>query len=87
MGNSTNVPIEQRVRLWVKLVPRLLAHLAVDHVVLLSHSSGTIYLLNTLYHCREVLHPERPYVALLGTFLHIENDPVAECLTDGSPVG
>ena len=87
MGNSTIVPIEERVRVWVKLVPHLLAHLAIDHVALLSHSSGTIYLLNTLYHCREILHPERPYIALLGMLFHIENDPVAECLTDGSTLG
>ena len=67
MGNSTDVPMSQRVRVWLRLVPLLLAHLAIDHVALLSHSSGAIYLLNTLYHCREILHPDRPYAVLLGT--------------------
>ena len=66
MGNTAEVPIDQRIPIWLELVPKLLSHLSIDHVALLSHSSGTIYLLNTLYHCRDILHPERPYVAFLG---------------------
>ncbi|BDD57485.1 hypothetical protein MAP00_002844 [Monascus purpureus] len=65
MGNSTNTPLDQRVPVWLEIVPHLLAHLGIEHVALISHSAGTIYLLNTLYHCRGILHPERPYVALL----------------------
>ncbi|THC90765.1 hypothetical protein EYZ11_009765 [Aspergillus tanneri] len=70
MGNSTNVPIEKRVSAWLDLVPRLLDHLHIDHVALVSHSSGTIYLLNTLYYCRGVLHPKRPYVALFAPWVN-----------------
>lgn len=66
MGHSTNVALHQRVSVWVELVPRLLAHLNIEHVSLVSHSNGTIYLLNTLYHCRGILHPEKPFVGLLG---------------------
>ena len=66
MGNSTDVPLDQRLSIWIELVPRLLAHLEIEHVALVSHCAGTIYLLNTLFYCRELLHPERPFVAFLG---------------------
>lgn len=65
-GASTNVPLEKRLAIWLELVPCLLAHRGIEHVALVSHSAGTIYLLNTLYHCRSILHPDRPFVALLG---------------------
>lgn len=66
MGKSTDVPLEQRVPVWLELVPRLLEHLGIEHVALASHSAGTIYLLNTLYHYRDILHPEKPSVTMLG---------------------
>jgi hypothetical protein len=66
MGNSTDVPLVQRVSAWVEIVPRLLAHLDIQHVSLASHSAGTIYLLNTLYYCRDILRPDKPMVTLLG---------------------
>ena len=66
MGNSTDVPLDQRLSIWVELVPRLLAHLEIEHVALVSHCAGTIYLLNTLFYCRELLHPKKPFVAFLG---------------------
>ena len=69
MGASAPVPLEKRVPVWIDLVPRLLAHLNIPHVALASHSAGMIYLLNVLFHCRELLHPERPYVAFLGNYL------------------
>ena len=85
MGKSTDVPLHQRVAVWVELVPQLLAHLGIKHVSLVSHSAGTIYLLNTLYHYRSILHPEKPFVALLGKsmsltspILHAATMPVAE---------
>jgi hypothetical protein len=34
----------QRVSTWIETVPRLLAHLDIQHVSLASHSAGTIYL-------------------------------------------
>ena len=66
IGQSTNVPIEQRISSWVEVVPKLLAHLEIPHVALASHSAGTLYLLNTLYSCRQILSPTRPYAALMG---------------------
>lgn len=66
MGNSTNVPLAQRVSTWIETVPRLLAHVGIQHVSLVSHSSGTMYLLNTLYHCRDILYPEKPMATMLG---------------------
>ncbi|KAE8381251.1 Alpha/Beta hydrolase protein [Aspergillus bertholletiae] len=69
MGNSSDVPLDKRLSIWVELVPRFLAHLGIDHVALVSHSAGTLYLLNTLFHCRELLHPERPFVALLAPWV------------------
>ncbi|KAJ1709607.1 Alpha/Beta hydrolase protein [Aspergillus flavus] len=69
MGNSTDVPLDQRLSIWIELVPRLLAHLEIEHVALVSHCAGTIYLLNTLFYCRELLHPERPFVAFLAPWV------------------
>ncbi|KAK7427772.1 hypothetical protein QQZ08_005710 [Neonectria magnoliae] len=69
MGKSTDVPLHQRVPVWIELVPLLLAHLGIAHVSLASHSAGTIYLLNTLHHCRDLLHPEKPFVALLSPWV------------------
>ncbi|KAE8415052.1 hypothetical protein BDV36DRAFT_263764 [Aspergillus pseudocaelatus] len=69
MGNSTDVPLDQRLSVWVELVPRLLAHLEIEHVALVSHCAGTIYLLNTLFYCRELLHPEKPFVAFLAPWV------------------
>lgn len=67
MGHSTDVPLQQRVNVWIEVVPPLLAHLQIEHVALASHSSGTIYLLNTLIRCRGILDPNKPVVALVGT--------------------
>ncbi|KAF7590645.1 hypothetical protein BBP40_002597 [Aspergillus hancockii] len=69
MGNTTDVPLHQRVSIWIELVPKLLAHLGIEHVALVSHCAGTLYLLNTLYHCRDLLHPERPFVAFLAPWV------------------
>ena len=65
MGGSTDVPLAQRVAVWVELVPRLLAHLGIQRVALVSHSAGTIYLLNTLAYCRDILYLDRPAVTFL----------------------
>lgn len=61
-----NVPLAQRIPVWVELVPYLLQHLGIRYVSLVSHSAGTTYLLNTLQDCRGVLDPDKPFVALLG---------------------
>ncbi|KGO75406.1 hypothetical protein PITC_080920 [Penicillium italicum] len=77
MGNSTDVPLAQRVSTWVEIVPRLLAHLNIQHVSLASHSAGTIYLLNTLYYCRDILNPKKPMATLLAPWV----DPAKSGMT------
>ncbi|KAI5456895.1 hypothetical protein BGZ63DRAFT_395061 [Mariannaea sp. PMI_226] len=69
MGKSTDVPLQQRVSIWVELVPKLLQHLGIQHVALASHSAGTVFLLNTLYQCRNILDPEKPFAALLAPWV------------------
>jgi hypothetical protein len=66
MGGSTPVDLKQRLPVWLETVPALLQHLNIKHVSLASHSAGTVYLLNTLYHFPHLLEPENPRVALLG---------------------
>ncbi|KAK8088557.1 hypothetical protein PG997_003518 [Apiospora hydei] len=70
MGHSTNVPLSQRLAVWLETVPALLKHLGIDHVSLVSHSAGTLYNLNLLYHFRDILSPNRPFVALFAPFVH-----------------
>ncbi|EED23088.1 conserved hypothetical protein [Talaromyces stipitatus ATCC 10500] len=69
MGGSASVPSKSRVEIWVELVPLLLNHLGIDHVSLISHSAGTIYLLNTLVSCRDILDPDHPYIACLAPWV------------------
>ncbi|CAG7961856.1 unnamed protein product [Penicillium olsonii] len=69
MGSTTDVPLAQRMSVWVEIVPRLLAHLGIQHVTLASHSAGTMYLLNTLWSCRDILDPHHPRVTLLAPFV------------------
>jgi pimeloyl-ACP methyl ester carboxylesterase len=69
MGHSTDVPLRNRLNIWIELVPLLLGHLQIEHVTLVSHSAGTIYLLNTLIRCRNILHPNTPLVVLVGMVL------------------
>jgi hypothetical protein len=66
MGLSTDVPLSHRILTWIRTVPLLLAHLDIEHIALASHSAGMMYLLNTLHHYREILHPDQPFVAFLG---------------------
>lgn len=61
--------MDKRIPTWIEIVPQFLALLGVEHVALVSHSAGTLYLLNTLYSCRDILHPQKPFVTLLGELL------------------
>lgn len=54
---------------WIELVPALLEHLSIKHVALVSHSAGALYLMNTLFRHRNVLHPERPFAAMLAPWV------------------
>ncbi|KAK3701694.1 hypothetical protein LTR37_015347 [Vermiconidia calcicola] len=73
MGGSTPVALSLRVQVWLETVPALLRKLNVEHVSLMSHSAGTIYCLNTLYHLRDILDPMKPYVAMIGPWVHYEH--------------
>lgn len=66
MGGSTSVPLKVRVQVWLETVPALLEKVEVEHVSIVSHSAGTMYALNTLYHLREILDPNAPYIGLVG---------------------
>lgn len=66
MGGSTPVPQNVRMKVWLETVPILLKTLNVEMVSLLSHSAGTLYALNTIYHLRDILDPKAPYVGLIG---------------------
>lgn len=70
LGGTPSVDLEHRVQTWLEIVPALLRHLQLNHVSIISHSGGTIYLLNTLLHLRHILHPTRPYVAMLAPWIH-----------------
>ncbi|KAJ6442319.1 alpha/beta hydrolase fold family protein [Purpureocillium lavendulum] len=45
-------------------IPALLAHLGIKHVSVGCHSCGVIYALDMLLHRPDLLHPERPYLAI-----------------------
>ncbi|KXT18847.1 hypothetical protein AC579_3532 [Pseudocercospora musae] len=68
-GGSTQVSLEKRMDVWLEMVPALLQHLGIEHVSLVSHSAGTIYLLNTIYHHRQILDPKSPYAAMVGPWV------------------
>lgn len=62
--------------MWLELVPLLLDKLNVKHVSLVSHSAGTMYLLNTLWYHRKYLDPVAPYAALITPWVHSEHSNV-----------
>ncbi|OAA68847.1 alpha/beta hydrolase fold-1 [Cordyceps fumosorosea ARSEF 2679] len=68
-GSSTAVPVEKRVDTWVEFVPLLLAHLGIPHITIVSHCAGTVYALNLLYRCRDLLSPERPMAVLMAPWV------------------
>lgn len=63
IGASTPVCIEERIPAYLEMIPKLLAHLGIEHVSLAAHSFGTIYAINFLLLYPQLVHPERPYVA------------------------
>lgn len=54
------------MHVWVEAVPVLLQRLNVKHVAMITHSAGTMYTLNTLFHHRSLLGPKAPYVACMS---------------------
>jgi pimeloyl-ACP methyl ester carboxylesterase len=47
----------------------LLEHLGIKHVSLAAHSAGTVFALDLALHNPEILHPERPYIAIAGPWI------------------
>ena len=70
LGGTGRVPLEHRIENWLDIVPGLLAHCRVSHVVLMSHSNGAIYLLNTVLRHRHLLHPTHPSLVFLAPWVH-----------------
>jgi pimeloyl-ACP methyl ester carboxylesterase len=53
----------------VEVIPALLQHLAIQHVSVACHSAGTVSALDIVLHFPEILHPERPYLAIGGPWI------------------
>ena len=70
IGGTDSVPLDQRIGVWLDLVPALMKHLGIKHVHLAAHSAGTIYVLNTALHQRHLLYPHHASVALFGPWVH-----------------
>ena len=52
------------------IVQALVKDLELKNISLLGHSSGAIYVLNTILHLRHLLHPKRPYAAIFTPWVH-----------------
>jgi pimeloyl-ACP methyl ester carboxylesterase len=70
MGGATRVPLKIRMEVWLEIVPVLLQKAGVQHVHIITHSAGTMYSMNTLYHLRDYLYPQTPYIAFLGPWVY-----------------
>ncbi|KAH8203990.1 hypothetical protein TruAng_001801 [Truncatella angustata] len=73
MGGTTDTEAKASLRVWLDIVSALLQHLGVSKISLACHSAGTIYALHTALHLRHLLHPDRPYIALCGPWVHPEH--------------
>ncbi|KJZ70236.1 hypothetical protein HIM_10384 [Hirsutella minnesotensis 3608] len=69
IGGTDACTASERMSLWLKVVPALLDHLKIRSVSLGCHSGGLIYALDILLHHPEILHPERPYLAIGGPWI------------------
>lgn len=48
----------------------LIKHLGIKDLSLIGHSSGAIYVLNTILYLRHLLRPKAPYAAILAPWVH-----------------
>ncbi|PYH90689.1 hypothetical protein BO71DRAFT_333882, partial [Aspergillus ellipticus CBS 707.79] len=76
IGGSTSVPTQKRVSVWLEATPALLKHLAIAHVVPVSHNAGTVYLLNLLSQRRDLLWPKAPMAVLLAPWAEPKHSDV-----------
>lgn len=80
IGGSDPVKLEERISVWLEMVPLLLKHLNIKHVSLASHSGGLVYALNTLLTHPHLLHPTHPYVAFFAPWVHHSHSGVSTML-------
>ncbi|PVI01523.1 hypothetical protein DM02DRAFT_671197 [Periconia macrospinosa] len=78
VGGSEAVKLEERIGIWLELIPKLLAHLNIQHVSLASHSGGDIYLLNTILSYPSLLHPTHPYICFFAPWVHHSHTKVTK---------
>ncbi|PSN70437.1 hypothetical protein BS50DRAFT_585862 [Corynespora cassiicola Philippines] len=76
IGGSEAIARDERIDLWLEMLPSLLAHLSIPHVSFASHSGGDIYLLNALLALPHLLHPSRPYVCMFAPWVHSSHSGV-----------
>jgi pimeloyl-ACP methyl ester carboxylesterase len=70
IGGSNSVPIEERIPVYLAMIPHLLQHLGIEHISLAAHSFGTIYALNMLLLYPNLLDQRNPYVAFFAPWVH-----------------
>jgi pimeloyl-ACP methyl ester carboxylesterase len=70
LGGSTPVAVTQRIPVWLEMVPVLLQHVGIETVTLVAHSSGAIYLFNTLYYLPQIVKGQAPTVHLIAPWVH-----------------
>ncbi|KAI1265003.1 Alpha/Beta hydrolase protein [Xylariaceae sp. FL1019] len=83
-GATPDAPPVDRVRVWLDIVAGLLHHLDIPHVAVVGYSAGAVYAMNVLLHLRHLLHPVRPYVALVTPFVHTSHSGVTSLKLAGS---
>ncbi|KAI9647311.1 hypothetical protein NHQ30_003696 [Ciborinia camelliae] len=69
-GGSTQVPLRDRISIYLETIPLLLKHLNIKHVSIASHSAGTIYALNIITRLPHIVCPSRPRITLLSPWVH-----------------
>ncbi|KAF5977303.1 alpha beta hydrolase fold family [Fusarium coicis] len=84
-GGTDPVKVEKRPAMCRKMTLALLKHLGIKHVSLACHSGGTVYAFDMLMHHPEILHPERPYLAvgapwILPSHTHLMSMSVTQSL-------
>jgi pimeloyl-ACP methyl ester carboxylesterase len=70
IGGSNSVPIEERIPVYLAMIPHLLQHLRIEHISLAAHSFGTIYALNMLLLYPNLFDQRNPYVAFFAPWVH-----------------
>jgi pimeloyl-ACP methyl ester carboxylesterase len=76
-GDTTEVPLSQRIPTFLEIIPILLSHLKIPHVTLASHSAGTIYALNFLATYPNLLSPTSPTVYFFSPWVHQSHTSVS----------